>query len=141
VQLVVNSKKELDSAARAIINFADGQTIWLFDGEMGAGKTTLIKAIAHAFGVEDMVQSPTFSIVNEYRNPQDDIFYHFDFYRIKNEPEALDLGANEYFDSGDLCFIEWPQKVSSLIPDTYLSIQIEVTSETTRVLNLTQHGR
>jgi tRNA threonylcarbamoyladenosine biosynthesis protein TsaE len=141
VRLIVNSQKELDSAARAIMNFADGQTIWLFDGEMGAGKTTLIKAIAQAFGVEDMVQSPTFSIVNEYRNPQDDIFYHFDFYRIKNEREALDVGTDEYFDSGDLCFIEWPQKVSSLIPDTYLSIQIEVTSETTRVLNLTQHGR
>jgi tRNA threonylcarbamoyladenosine biosynthesis protein TsaE len=141
VRLIVNSQKELDSAARAIMNFADGQTIWLFDGEMGAGKTTLIKAIAQAFGVEDMVQSPTFSIVNEYRNPQDDIFYHFDFYRIKNEREALDVGTDEYFDSGDLCFIEWPQKISSLIPDTYLSIQIEVTSETTRVLNLTQHGR
>lgn len=141
MRLIVNSQKELDSAARAIMNFADGQTIWLFDGEMGAGKTTLIKAIAQAFGVEDMVQSPTFSIVNEYRNPQDDIFYHFDFYRIKNEREALDVGTDEYFDSGDLCFIEWPQKVSSLIPDTYLSIQIEVTSETTRVLNLTQHGR
>lgn len=141
MQLIVNSKRELDSAARAIINFAEGQTIWLFDGEMGAGKTTLIKAIAQAFGVEDMVQSPTFSIVNEYRNPKDDIFYHFDFYRIKNEHEALDVGANEYFDSGDLCFIEWPQKVSSLIPDTYLSIRIEVTSETSRVLNLTKHGR
>jgi tRNA threonylcarbamoyladenosine biosynthesis protein TsaE len=141
VRLIVNSQKELDSAARAIMNFADGQTIWLFDGEMGAGKTTLIKAIAQAFGVEDMVQSPTFSIVNEYRNLENDIFYHFDFYRIKNEREALDVGTDEYFDSGDLCFIEWPQKVSSLIPDTYLSIQIEVTSETTRVLNLTQHGR
>jgi tRNA threonylcarbamoyladenosine biosynthesis protein TsaE len=141
VRLIVNSKKELEGVAQEIINFADGQTIWLFDGEMGAGKTTLIKAIALAFGVEDMVQSPTFSIINEYRNPEDDIFYHFDFYRIKNENEALDVGANEYFDSGDLCFIEWPQKVSSLIPDTYLSIKIEVTSETSRVLNLTQHGR
>lgn len=141
MRLIVNSKKELDGVAQEIINFADGQTIWLFEGEMGAGKTTLIKAIALAFGVEDMVQSPTFSIINEYRNPEDDIFYHFDFYRIKNENEALDVGANEYFDSGDLCFIEWPQKVSSLIPDTYLSIKIEVTSETSRVLNLTQHGR
>jgi tRNA threonylcarbamoyladenosine biosynthesis protein TsaE len=141
VQLIVRSIEALDAAAQEIINFADGQTIWLFNGEMGSGKTTLIKSIAHAFGVEDMVQSPTFSIVNEYRNPEDHIFYHFDFYRIKNETEALDLGANEYFDSGDLCFIEWPQKISSLIPDSYLSVDIEITSETSRVLNLTHHGR
>jgi tRNA threonylcarbamoyladenosine biosynthesis protein TsaE len=141
VQLIVKSKTELDSAARKIIKFAEGQTIWLFEGEMGSGKTTLIKAIARVLGVEDMVQSPSFGIVNEYRNPQDDIFYHFDFYRIKDETEALDLGANEYFDSGDLCFIEWPQKISSLIPDSYLSVEIEITSETSRVLNLTQHGR
>ena len=141
MQLKVGSIEELDNAAQEIINFADGQSLWLFYGEMGSGKTTLIKAIAKAFGVEDIVQSPTFSIVNEYRNPEDEVFYHFDFYRIKNETEALDVGANEYFDSGDFCFIEWPQKISNLIPDCYLSIDIEITSKTSRVLNLTHHGR
>lgn len=141
MQLKVDSKEGLENAAHAIIDFARDKNIWLFYGEMGSGKTTLIKAISKAFGVEDMVQSPTFSIVNEYRNPDNDIFYHFDFYRIKNENEALDVGIDEYFESGDLCFIEWPEKVSNLIPDSYLSIKIEMITETSRVLNLDHHGR
>ena len=128
-------------AAQKIIDFADDKSIWLFYGDMGSGKTTLIKAISKVFGVEDMVQSPTFSIVNEYRNPDDDVFYHFDFYRIKNETEALDVGADEYFESGDFCFIEWPQKISNLIPDSYLKIEIEISSETSRILNLNHHDR
>ncbi len=139
MQLTIESEKELDKAAEEIINFANNKHIWLFYGEMGSGKTTLIKAISKVFGVEDMVQSPTFSIVNEYRNLEDDIFYHFDFYRIKNETEALDVGVDEYFYSGDLCFVEWPQKISNLIPDQYLNITIETISETSRVINLNHH--
>jgi len=139
VRLVVGSEKELDQAAEEIINFAEGRKIWLFYGDMGSGKTTLIKAISKVFGVEDMVQSPTFSIVNEYRNLDDDIYYHFDFYRIKNETEALDVGVDEYFYSGKLCFVEWPQKISNLIPEQYLSINIDVQSETSRVINLNHH--
>ena len=108
---------------------------------MGSGKTTLIKAIAEQFEIEDNVHSPTFNIVNEYRNLEDDIFYHFDFYRIKNENEAMDIGTEEYFDSGDLCFVEWPEKISSLLPDQYLKIDLEIISNTARKINVSHHGR
>jgi len=141
VQLKVDSEEGLENAAQEIIDFAGDKKIWLFYGEMGSGKTTLIKAISKVFGVEDMVQSPTFSIVKEYRNPENDIFYHFDFYRIKNETEALDVGIDEYFDSGEICFIEWPEKVSNLIPDSYISIEIKMNTETSRILNLNHHDR
>lgn len=141
MQLIVDSESELDKAAKAIIQYSNRQNIWIFYGDMGAGKTTLIKAIANEFGIEDNVHSPTFSLVNEYRNLQDDVFYHFDFYRIKNETEAMDIGIDEYFDSGDLCFIEWPQKIPTLLPEMYLKIDIKITSPTTRELNLSQHGR
>ena len=77
--------------------------------------------------------------MNEYRNWDDDIFYHFDFYRIKNQTEALDVGIDEYFYSGDICFVEWPQKIANLIPDQHLSIDIKIESETSRVINLNHH--
>jgi len=141
VQLVIESEGDLTAVGSKIIEYAGEQKIWLFNGEMGAGKTTLIKAIAAQFGVEDMVQSPTFSIVNEYRNQDDEVFYHFDFYRIRNENEALDIGVEEYFDSGNFCFIEWPQKIPNLIPEEYLQIELEITSETTRKIYLDRHDK
>lgn len=137
----VASEEELEKAARRIIDFAGEKKIWLFYGDMGSGKTTLIKAISKVYGIEDMVQSPTFSIVNEYRNTDDIIFYHFDFYRIKNETEALDVGVDEYFESQAYCFIEWPEKIPNLIPDDYLSIKIGINTETLRVINLNHHDR
>jgi tRNA threonylcarbamoyladenosine biosynthesis protein TsaE len=141
VRLSVASEEELEKAARRIIDFAGEKKIWLFYGDMGSGKTTLIKAISKVYGIEDMVQSPTFSIVNEYRNTDDIIFYHFDFYRIKNETEALDVGVDEYFESQAYCFIEWPEKIPNLIPDDYLSIKIGINTETSRVINLNHHDR
>lgn len=137
----VDSENELLGAAEEIINYAGNQLIWIFYGEMGAGKTTLIKAIAEQFAVEDNVHSPTFSLVNEYRNHEDEIFYHFDFYRIKNETEAMDIGVEEYFDSGEYCFIEWPQKISSLLPDEIFKVEIHISSENSRTINLEHHGR
>jgi tRNA threonylcarbamoyladenosine biosynthesis protein TsaE len=139
--MIVDSEKELDKAAMDIINYSGDQHIWIFYGEMGAGKTTLIKAITNQFAVEDNVHSPSFSIVNEYGNLQDEIFYHFDFYRIKNETEAMDIGVEEYFDSGNLCFVEWPQKIESLLPEKYLKIDIKITSQTGREINICHHGR
>ena len=141
MQLSVRSEGELDKAAQQIIDFAGDKMIWLFYGNMGSGKTTIIKAISKVFGVEDMVQSPTFSIVNEYRNTENTIFYHFDFYRIKNETEALDVGVDEYFDSGNYCFIEWPQKISSLLPEKFFKIEIQISSENSRTIILRHHGR
>ncbi len=93
---------------------------------MGAGKTTLIKAICHTFGVQDMVNSPTFALVNEYRNAAGSIFYHFDFYRINSLEEALDIGTEDYFYSGNYCLVEWPSQVESLIPERNLRIQLEL---------------
>ncbi|NJN25536.1 MAG: tRNA (adenosine(37)-N6)-threonylcarbamoyltransferase complex ATPase subunit type 1 TsaE [Cyclobacteriaceae bacterium] len=107
---------------------------------MGAGKTTLIKAIARQFHIDDNVHSPTFSIVNEYGDRNGETYYHFDFYRIIKETEAMDIGIEEYFDSGDLCLIEWPQKIPSLLPDAYLQIDISIISDTSREIKLSHYG-
>jgi tRNA threonylcarbamoyladenosine biosynthesis protein TsaE len=135
VLLNIQSLSELPSAASAILNTADNHRIFLFYGDMGAGKTTLIKALCEKLGVVETVTSPTFSIVNEYRGKTEKI-YHFDFYRLKNETEALDLGYEEYFYSGAYCFIEWPDKIHSLLPDHFISIKIEVTGDNSRQINI-----
>ena len=141
MKLIVDSERALDKAAQEIVKSSGDENIWIFYGEMGAGKTTLIKAIARQLNVEDNVHSPTFSIVNEYRNFSDEVFYHFDFYRIEKETEAMDIGVEEYFDSGDLCFIEWPEKIASLLPKKYLRIDISITSNTSREINISHHGK
>lgn len=148
MQLIVESEEGLEKAAQKIIDFSAYETIWAFYGEMGAGKTTLIKAIAKRLRVEDNVHSPTFSIVNEYGcrlqnsiGASYDIIYHFDFYRIKNETEVLDIGIDEYFDSNKLCLIEWPQKIPSLLPENHLKIEISTTSHTSREIEISHHGR
>lgn len=112
--------------------------VWLFHGAMGAGKTTLIQQICARLGVQGTVQSPTFSIVNEYDAGENGLIYHFDFYRIKNETEAYDIGADEYLDSGAYCFIEWPDKIESLWPDKYFSVSIERQADGSRSI---QAGR
>src|SRR5690606_22062221 len=114
--------------------------MWLFLGEMGAGKTTLIQNICRVLGVVDTTTSPTFSIVNEYRDRNDESIYHFDFYRIKDETEAMDIGVEEYFDSDKLCMEEWPEKIPSLIPNQYLSIIISLETQTSRKITLQHNG-
>lgn len=140
LSFIANSEASIEEAAKKIIHFAGDCTIWLFDGEMGAGKTTLITSICKVFQVTDHVSSPSFSIINEYQNAEGKHFYHFDFYRIKNELEALDLGLEEYFDSIDICMIEWPSMITKWIPDRYLNIKIEIISEYSRKIYLTKHG-
>lgn len=141
MQLVVDSENKLSEAAKEIIAYSQNQKTWIFNGEMGAGKTTLIRAIATNMGIEDNVHSPTFSIVNEYANPEGKIFFHFDFYRIKSEEEAMDIGTEEYLDSGNICFIEWPNKIPSLLPEQYLQIDIQIMDHSSRRINLSHHGR
>lgn len=126
---------ELDWVAGKIIAFAGNNKVWTFDGEMGAGKTTLIKAICKQFKVEDNVTSPTFSLVNEYQSSDQEIFYHFDFYRLKHESEALDIGVEEYLYSGHYCFIEWPSKIKSLLPSEIVKIEIQL-MENSRTIKL-----
>ncbi len=121
---------DLDRVARALIQQAGNYRILVFQGEMGAGKTTLIKAIGRALGVTDTMSSPTFSIVNEYQTQTGDHVFHFDFYRLKNEMEAYDIGTEEYLDSGHYCLIEWPDKIASLLRGEYVEVSIEKTPGT-----------
>lgn len=121
----ITSLEELANSAPDILNYAGINRIFLFYGDMGAGKTTLIKSLCAAVGVTDEVTSPTFSIVNEYESPDGPV-YHFDFYRLKDMSEALDMGYEEYFFSEKYCFIEWPEKIAGLIPEQYTGIRITV---------------
>jgi tRNA threonylcarbamoyladenosine biosynthesis protein TsaE len=113
-----------------------GHSVVAFEGEMGAGKTTLIRALGAALGVADDVSSPTFALVNEYRDGQGKPVYHFDFYRIDSELEAVRLGAAEYFDSGYLCLVEWPARVAGLLPAAHLQVNLEVTGSESRQLQI-----
>ncbi|MBD1393722.1 tRNA (adenosine(37)-N6)-threonylcarbamoyltransferase complex ATPase subunit type 1 TsaE [Mucilaginibacter glaciei] len=135
MDIITSSPADLPGAATSILEFARTNRILLFYGEMGAGKTTLIKTMCAQLGVNDSVTSPTFSIVNEYKSDKGPVF-HFDFYRLSNQTEALDLGYEEYFDSGNYCFIEWPEKIAGLIPDTYTGIRIEILDDTTRQITV-----
>ncbi len=132
------SLAELTSAAarlRAAIAEAACPVV-AFEGEMGAGKTTLIRALCAALGVADDVSSPTFALVNEYRDARDQPVYHFDFYRIDSEDEAARIGASEYFDSGYLCLVEWPARVAALLPVPYLEVRLTVQADESRVVEL-----
>ena len=133
MNLPVKSLDELKHAAEQLISFGDSEKIFLFYGDMGAGKTTLIKSLCELLGTKEPVTSPTFSIVNEYQGESAKI-YHFDFYRLKNQSEALDLGYEEYFYSGNYCFIEWPEKIPDLWPDHYIRVGVEVLSDNERLL-------
>jgi tRNA threonylcarbamoyladenosine biosynthesis protein TsaE len=113
-----------------------GQTVVAFEGEMGAGKTTLIRALGAELGVGDDVSSPTFALVNEYRDGRGQPVYHFDFYRVDSEEEAARLGAAEYFDSGYLCLVEWPARVVGLLPPAYLEVALTVTGPESRQLTI-----
>lgn len=132
--ITIKSIDELKSVAEQLIAFAKGQKFFVFEGEMAAGKTTLIKAFCAVLGVYDVVSSPTFSIVNEYEFPEG-VVYHFDFYRLKSQQEAYDIGYEEYFYSGSYCLVEWPTKVEELLPEKYIKVEIAITGETQRVFS------
>lgn len=123
--ITLHSLADLPQAAREVLDFAKGENILLFQGEMAAGKTTLIKEICRQAGVTESVSSPTYSLVNEYLSQQGDTIYHFDFYRIHHEAEALDIGVTEYLDSGYLCLIEWPANIAGLLPDAFVEVSID----------------
>ncbi|MCB0488724.1 MAG: tRNA (adenosine(37)-N6)-threonylcarbamoyltransferase complex ATPase subunit type 1 TsaE [Cyclobacteriaceae bacterium] len=125
------SINDLEAVARELIAASGNIKVWLFDGPMGSGKTTLIKAICKELGVREGTSSPTFSIVNEYTTSHSHI-YHFDFYRLEKESEAYDLGVEEYFESGAYCFVEWPEKIPSLFPLNYMKMKVSIDSDSTR---------
>ena len=131
---------ELDRVSDFLIENHKTSNIWVFKGEMGAGKTTLIKSICEKLEVIDIVNSPTFSIVNEYLTEEEESIYHFDFYRIETEKEAIDIGAEEYFHDGRLCLIEWAEKIPSLIPSDYIEINIILQDNHNRKITVSKHG-
>ena len=130
------SLEQINEVAKKILA-QNPKNVILFDGEMGVGKTTLIKALAKALGVEETTSSPTFSLVNEYQTASSKLLYHFDVYRLKNETEAYDMGIEDYLYSGNWCFIEWAEKIPNLIPKEHSVIKIKLASDGKRELILT----
>lgn len=124
-RIKIDSLNELPMVAQAVIDSLQGRTVVIFRAEMGAGKTTLISRIVAQLGADDTVTSPTFALVNQYEGSEQRI-YHFDFYRINRIEEVFDFGYEEYFYSGDLCLVEWPEKIEALIPDDAMVVRIEV---------------
>ena len=134
MEIKINSLDSIHEAAKQFIAAMEDNTVFAFYGKMGAGKTTFIKAVCEALGVEDTVASPTFAIVNEYADADGEPVYHFDFYRIKNLGEAYDIGSEEYFYSGSPCFIEWPELVEPLLPEETVAVRIEVHDDQSRTV-------
>lgn len=132
---IVFSLDQIKEVAEQIIASNPKKTI-LFNGEMGVGKTTLIKQLCKTLGVEDATSSPTFSLVNEYQTANNQTVYHFDFYRLNKETEALDMGVDDYLYSGNWCFIEWSEKIANLLPEEYSTINIALLEDGKRELEL-----
>ena len=135
MQIQAATPEALPEAARTFVRAIDQSTVFAFYGKMGAGKTTFIKAVCEALGVTDVVNSPTVSIVNEYRSDTTgELIYHFDFYRIQRLEEVYDMGYEDYFYSGALCFIEWPELVEDLLPGDAVKVQIEEQPDGSRTI-------
>ena len=132
----IDSQDDLPEIAQEILEALDGRTVVAFRGGMGAGKTTLIREIAAQMGATDTVTSPTFAIVNQYKGAGGEKIHHFDFYRIDDIREAYDFGYEEYFYSGELCLVEWPEKIEQLIPDDVMTVRITVDDETKRTFEI-----
>ncbi len=134
----IPSLEAIDEVARRFVVIMDQSTIFAFTGEMGAGKTTFINALSRALGVDPAeTASPTFAIINEYRsNTTAELIYHFDLYRVESHDEALDMGIDDYFDSGALCLLEWPERVEPLLPDDTAVVKITVNDDQSRSLTV-----
>jgi len=139
LQTITYTLDRIDEMAHLLIQEAGDQKVWIFRGEMGAGKTTLIKSLAKAFQVADSVSSPTFGIVNEYQTQEKGLIYHFDFYRLDDPMEALDIGIEEYFYCGNYCWLEWAEKITPFLPEQFFHIELALASETGRILTFHHH--
>lgn len=137
-EIKINSLDDLAAAAKEFASLMGDFTIFAFYGEMGAGKTTFINALTHQLGVEeDVTNSPSFSIINEYRSDTTaELIYHFDLYRLENLEEAFDIGVEDYFDSGALCLLEWPERIDEILPDDTVKVSLTVNDDLTRTLSL-----
>ncbi len=130
----ITSIKGLEKAAEKLVETFSEQRVFAFYGKMGAGKTTFIQAICRALGSSDNVTSPTFALINEYKTPEQNSIFHFDFYRIKNLEEAFDLGYEDYLYSGLYCLIEWPEMIEPLLPEKMVEVKIEVNNDESRTI-------
>ena len=135
MEIKITSLEQIHDAARQFIEAMGDNTVFAFYGKMGAGKTTFIKAVCECLGVEDVINSPTFAIVNEYRSGSGELIYHFDFYRIKKLEEVYDMGYEDYFYSGALCFIEWPELIEELLPADAVKVSIVEAEDGSRTVS------
>ncbi len=136
MEIKIQSPAQLPEAAKQFVQAMNQNTVFAFYGKMGAGKTTFIKAICEELGVTDVINSPTFSIVNEYRSDTTgELIYHFDFYRIKKIEEVYDMGYEDYFDSGAVCFIEWPELIDDLLPGDAVKVSITEQEDGSRIVS------
>lgn len=135
MEIKIESLENIREAAREFINNMGERTVFAFYGKMGAGKTTFIKAVCKELGVEEVITSPTFAIVNEYRSAKtEELIYHFDFYRIKKLDEVYDMGYEDYFYSGALCFLEWPELIEDILPGDAVKVTITEQGDGSRLL-------
>lgn len=141
-KIIISSLADVDAAARRFAQLMGDETVYAFYGEMGAGKTTFINALCRALGVtDDPTASPTFAIINEYRSDTTaELIYHFDLYRLENYEEALDLGADDYFFSGALCLLEWPEKIEEILPADTVRVRITELPDGSRELLIARPG-
>ena len=135
MEIKINSLEQIHEAAQEFVAAMGDHTGFAFYGQMGAGKTTFVKAVCECLGVEDVINSPTFAIVNEYRSGSGELIYHFDFYRIKKLEEVYDMGYEDYFYSGALCFIEWPELIEELLPADAVKVSIVEAEDGSRTVS------
>ena len=136
MEISINSLDEIGKAAQEFVAAMGDRKVFAFYGKMGAGKTTFIKAVCEELGVEDVINSPTFAIVNEYVDGKGEPIYHFDFYRIKKEQEVLDIGYEDYVYSGNVCLMEWPELIENLLPDDAVKVTIEEEKDGSRKVSI-----
>jgi len=136
MEITINGIDSIREAARQFVDAMGDNKIFAFYGKMGAGKTTFIKAVCEELGVQDVINSPTFAIVNEYLDGKGEQIFHFDFYRIKKEQEVLDIGYEDYVYSGNVCFMEWPELIEDLLPEETVKVTIEEQPDGTRMVTL-----
>jgi len=136
MEIVIKDKRHLPAAARQLLKHSGGKKIFAFYGSMGAGKTTIIKAICEALNATDIISSPTFTLVNEYRTSGGEAIYHIDFYRIKKQDEVFDFGVEEYLSGDSYCFMEWPELVEEILPGETIRVRISVDDHEQRILSI-----
>ena len=135
-ELSIKNLEEINSVAKQFIELVGERRVFAMYGAMGVGKTTFVKAVCEELGVEDTINSPTFAIVNEYHTPKDKIVYHFDFYRIEDVQEAYDFGYEDYFYSKALCFIEWPERIESILPTDVINLNFTEKEDGSRTIQI-----